>query len=461
MVDGALCATLGAVCLPAWDSRDASREEWASSVSSSSEARFSAAKTWDVNSDTRLASFPRSISATYSALRERCKVGDKSTQFLNMPRQRPAFNLRICSDKPTAMFRLRLPALPTLALTAVFAVPFAAVAEEEHSQPAAESHPTEDKRKEEPGTDGASPKEHIEGKEGEKESDKEKEREGAEKEPDWEVTGDFVGGATTIDVLSEGRAGGPATFDSARVAAYSLLVGVERRLGELWKVGVSIPLIAAHISSRTGEADSRSVQLVGNLEIEGGYIFAKGEHWEIEFSLGVALPTAGGKEQPSAQELADEPDKEFNFRSMDRFAAARAASVTRGLYSSSLFESGRLGLVPRISAVLRAGNLTVVPMVKVENLIDVTGDAEHSYIGEFTGGVRGSYKVTSHFEPGLHVFINARYTSPAEFDALVLEPYLRFPVGPVIPQVGVLVPVAGDIADNKTFGVRAAVTGEF
>jgi hypothetical protein len=293
------------------------------------------------------------------------------------------------------------------------------------------------------------------------EGEKEKEGEGEEKEPDWEVTGDFVVGATTLDVLSEGKAGERSAFDSTRVTAYSLLVGVERRLGERWKVGARIPLIAAHISSRTGDSESRSVALVGNLELEGAYIFAKGEHWEIEGSVEVALPTAGGKEQPSAHELAEEPELEFKPRSVDRYAAVRAASFTRGLYSSSLFESGRLGLVPRISGVVRAGDLTVVTTVKVENLIDVTGDAEQSYIGEITGGVRGSYKVATHFEPGLHVFINARYTSPAEFDALVLEPYVRFPVGPVIPQVGVLVPVAGDLADDKTFGVRAAVTGEF
>ncbi|MCL2724706.1 MAG: hypothetical protein FWD69_09745 [Polyangiaceae bacterium] len=366
----------------------------------------------------------------------------------------------------------------TAVATAVVVVPFTVLAEEE--RPPAEEPPHEAAPATEnahaPATENTAPdhakgpesnlgesshhgeeaSHHAEAKEGE-----EKKEEAEEKEPDWEVTGDFVGGATTLDVLRESKTPGERGFDSMRVSAYSLVVGVERRLGERWKVGASIPFITAYLSSRTGESEGRSAQLIGNLELEAAYIFARGEHWELEGSLGVALPTAGGKEQPSAEEFSAEPEGEFKFRSIDRFAAARAASFTRGLYSSSLFESGRLGLVPRVAAVFRFDKLTVSPMVKVENLIDTTGDASEKYVGEITGGVRAAYKVVPYFEPGLHAFINARFTSPAEFDALVLEPNVRFPVGPIIPQVSVLIPVAGDLVDDKTFGVRVAIVGEF
>src|SRR5262249_14198498 len=147
--------------------------------------------------------------------------------------------------------------------------------------------------------------------------------------------------------------------------SYSLLVGLERRLTDRVAVGARIPILDAHLTSRTRAAASRSAFLAGNLELEGAFIALRGEGWQVVTSLEVALPTGGGTESPTAEEVGADPARRFEYQSLDRFAAARAASASRGAYESALFESGRLGIVPRVGASFHAGKVTIAPMVKV------------------------------------------------------------------------------------------------
>ena len=182
-------------------------------------------------------------------------------------------------------------------------------------------------------------------------------------------------------------------------------------------------------------------------------------------SLGVALPTSGGKEPPTSAEVAADPTKRFDYKRIDTFAAAHAASATLGTYDSALFEPGNLGIVPQIAANIRVSELTITPMVKVENMFDVTGDSDETYINEIVAGVRAGVHVTAAFEPGVHVWVrdlhqqaHSENTSSA---AGVVEPYLRFHFGGFEPAVSAILPFAGDLADSKTFGVRAGFVAEF
>jgi hypothetical protein len=43
----------------------------------------------------------------------------------------------------------------------------------------------------------------------------------------------------------------------------------------------------------------------------------------------------------------------------------------------------------------------------------------------------------------------------------VVEPYMRFHLGGFKPVVSAILPFAGDLADSKTFGIRAGFVGEF
>jgi hypothetical protein len=177
----------------------------------------------------------------------------------------------------------------------------------------------------------------------------------------------------------------------------------------------------------------------------------------------VALPTGGGTEQPLATEVAADKEKHFAYRSIDRAALAKVAQWSRGSYDSALFEPGRLGFVPQVGARFTVGKATILPALKVENLIDVTGDASQRYVGELVAGVRGAYRVIDVVEPGLGLWTNITYTKTEEHnvDVGVVSPFVRFPLGHVTPEVGAIVPVFGQLADNKAFGIRAAINGTF
>jgi len=302
------------------------------------------------------------------------------------------------------------------------------------------------------------------GKEGAEKAEKE------EAEPPWEFSADVIGGATTADVLTPGRFARVElpplnVLDSTRVSAYTFLFGLERHLGDRLTVGVRAPIVAASLSSRTGIAEDRSVVLGGNVELEGAFVLTRGKNWDLVASLGIAIPTAGGKEPPTAAEVAADPTKRFEYKRIDTFAAAHAASATLGSYDSALFEPGNLGIVPQISANIRVSELTITPTVKVENLIDVTGDADETYINEIVAGVRAGFRVTAAFEPGVGVWVrdlheqaHSENTSSA---VGVVEPYMRFHLGGFKPAVSAILPFAGDLADSKTFGVRAGFIAEF
>ena len=299
----------------------------------------------------------------------------------------------------------------------------------------------------------------------------EPEKEEAEKEaePNWDVAVDFVGGATTADVLTAGRLGPmdapPANvFDSTRISAYSLLLGVERHFGDKLTLGVRVPFLTASLQSRTGLAESRSASAAGNVELEAAYVLLSGKSWNLVATLEVALPTAGGKEAPTQKEISDDPTKRFDYPRYDTFAAVHAAAATRGAYESALFEPGNLGLVPKLAANFRVGKLTLSPMVKLENLIDVTGTAEEVYINELVVGLRASYRVAPAVEPGVNVWLRELHEHTHSDDTFstvaVAEPFVRFHFGAVKPSVSVILPFAGDLADAKTFGVRVGITGE-
>jgi hypothetical protein len=298
-------------------------------------------------------------------------------------------------------------------------------------------------------------------------------KEGAEKEagePLWEVSADVIGGATTTDIITAGRAARIElpplnVFDSTRVSAYTFLFGLERHFGDRLSVGVRFPIVAASLSSRTGVAEDRSVVLGGNVELEGAFVLAHGKNWNLVASLGVALPTAGGKEPPTPAEVAADPTQRFDYKRHDLFAAAHAASATLGGYDSALFEPGNLGIVPQISANIRVSELTITPTLKVENLIDVTGDADETYINEIVAGVRAGFRVTPAFEPGVHVWVRDLHQQAHSENTTsavgVVEPFMRFHLGGFKPAVSLILPFAGDLADSKTFGIRAGFVGEF
>jgi hypothetical protein len=247
-----------------------------------------------------------------------------------------------------------------------------------------------------------------------------------------------------------------------RVTALTLLIAVERRLDAL-RVGARVPFTQGSLESRTGATSQRDRLIGGNLTLEGAYRFLRMDALDIEGGLELALPTGAGKEQPGLADGAGLPTQSKDFGRFDRWAVARAGSAVRGAYDSALFESGRFGIVPKVGATYTVSKISIQPAVKLQNLVDVTGNARRGYVGELVLGVRASYRALEWLAPGVHVWTNAALTPSEVANASVgvIEPFVRFPLGAVTPQVAAIVPFAGHLVDEKAFGLRAAVAGEF
>jgi hypothetical protein len=295
-----------------------------------------------------------------------------------------------------------------------------------------------------------------------------------ELEPRWEIVADVVRGATTTEVLSASRPARidlPATgfFDSTRISASSFLIGLERRFGERLALGVRVPLVEAELTSRAGIANGRRVFAAGNMELGAGYGVAKGKWWDIVASLEIALPTSGGAEEPAVAEVLADPSVANDYSGYDRLAALQAASAVRGSYEAALFEPRNLGIVPKLTANFRMANLTVSPMVKVENMLDVSSPGV-PYIRELVAGVHLSYRVVPALEPGVHLWMrefHEHHHSVLSTSIVgVVEPYVRvdFEGVPalegVTPTVSAILPFVGGLKDDNSFGVRLSIAGE-
>ena len=258
--------------------------------------------------------------------------------------------------------------------------------------------------------------------------------------------------------------------DRSRVSVFSLLPGLELELGRHLVLGFRVPVIIgapATIQSRgEGALPNRTVSaFFGNLELEAAWKqqLAKNNIVTVRLdgAVELALPTGGGAEPPSGGE---EP-KAVSYGAWDQWAVMQAASRTRGSVDSSLFESGRLGVAPKIAAAhsFLGGKLLLRPSVKFEILSDVTGRARDPVIGELVVGGRVSDRVVPWLEPTVHFWGNIVVTDSAEKDlaVAVFEPAIAGHFGPVSPFVSVIVPVAGRLAAGDTLALRVGASAAF
>jgi hypothetical protein len=276
---------------------------------------------------------------------------------------------------------------------------------------------------------------------------------------------DFVlGFGSHVDVVNQTfpPSFGPvqsASIDSAKVTTYSFIAGAGYELAKGFELGARLPFGWGSIQSN----ENRGTGVVGNLEVEGAYEYELNERMELEFALGIALPTAQGTETPDSPDAVPVVAGAVNTAEFDRFAVQKATAGARGYEDNALYEPDHVGFIP--SAKLEYHDAEhkwhVDPWLKIENLIATKSGLAHGYTGELVLGVNGGYRAAEHFEPTLRLWTNVPMAG-ADFTAVaVAEPQLRFPFADFTPALGVILPFAGPLTSPYNVGVRFSFGARF
>jgi hypothetical protein len=252
------------------------------------------------------------------------------------------------------------------------------------------------------------------------------------------------------------------TLGTSQVTTESLLVGASVEVHD-FEFGARIPLTFGQINP-TGEA-SRAISAFGNLELEVEYTHHFSEALALRYALGIALPTAQGQDVPAkASDLVINANGIIDQSSYDRGVLNLAAASSRGLEETALFEVSRFGIVPKVELVYEKRGLVLEPYVKLENLIDTSGKADHKYLGELVIGGRVAYRLLKHVEPTVRIWTNLRgeLTGISEDKPVAaVEPQLRFPFHNVTGIVGGILPFAGPLTSPYFLGIRAGLVVRF
>ncbi|MEO8878598.1 MAG: hypothetical protein ABI461_23615 [Polyangiaceae bacterium] len=340
-----------------------------------------------------------------------------------------------------------------------------------------------DKTKDEPTTASASV--DVNGASAEKTAEGEPNAEGEEaeeKEPKLNLTIDGVFGFGDVPALNPSP---PTTLgtlsthslENTHVASDSYILGFGYRIAKDLTIGARIPIVHASFGPE-GLQNQRGATTIGNLEIWAAYEKKLTKKLAIIPELGIALPTAAGDELPEGKDVSEDPTKSYDNNAADRFSALQAASASRGLEESALFESKRLGIIPKIELEYKTKKLTIAPYVKLENMIATSSSLEKGYLGEIVPGFLASYSVVKWLDVGLRGWASIAFDKENHDNnaLIVVEPQLRAHIGPIHPVVGLLLPIFPTAAPGNTYNppqpyepvfdprflaLRLALTGSF
>jgi hypothetical protein len=285
-------------------------------------------------------------------------------------------------------------------------------------------------------------------------------------EPLW-IGVDLVIGSGTTNVANTAspspvEAGPINSVGTARITTESLMFGAGVDIGR-FGFGARFPLTFGTINP--SGLTSRETVAFGNVEVEGEFVHKIRHDLELRYALGVTLPTAQGKEvPPNSSGLEPNQSGVLDQNSYDRAALNLAAASVRGFEDNAMFELDRVGVIPKVTLTYRWRALVVEPWVKLENLIDTSGSADHKYLAELVVGARAGYLITPHVEPGVRVWMNtdgALNGISGDGPVAVVEPEVRFPFHYVTPMIGGILPFAGPLTNPYFFGIRVAAVARF
>jgi hypothetical protein len=295
-------------------------------------------------------------------------------------------------------------------------------------------------------------------------SSKDEKKDDKPEEPIFEVGGDFVMGSAQTNTVtgvvppaSTAGLNGITTTGLARITDYSLIVGAGMKVQPCLGLGLRLPLEGGTLFANP----TRSTGGVGNFELKVWGTHRLTDMLNLDLSLAVTLPTAGGTQTPTNPANVYVSQAGIDQAGYDRYSVQRAVSMSRGLEDDELFEVNRLGINPKVALHVgpEHGKWDITPWVKLNNLIAT--NKSYSGIEELVFGLNISAFLIPEVQPMVRIWANAPL-SGADFTstAAVIEPQLRFHFGPITPYVGGILPIAG-LVNPYAYGVRVGLSAEF
>ena len=295
------------------------------------------------------------------------------------------------------------------------------------------------------------------------------EGEGKETEKKFEIGLDAVFGFGKVPAVNQTS---PSTFgtvpsqtlDNTKVSSDSYILGFGYWVSPKLRVGARIPLVHG-VLTPGGLKNIRGATTFGNIEVAVGTEIELSKKLKLLPTLGLALPTSAGLETPEAEEINAEPTAARNHEALDRFSILRAAGASRGNEENAMFAARRFGIVPELALEYRSKKLELEPFVKMDNLLSASSTLKKTYLGEVTVGLRATYELKEWLDVGARVWLNVAFDKEDRDSSVlaILEPQVRFHLGPVTPLVGLLIPVApfkstdtntGPVPTNPVFDAR-------
>ena len=282
---------------------------------------------------------------------------------------------------------------------------------------------------------------------------------GGEAKPErWRATLDAVLGFGATPVVTQ-RVNGPLLTEESRAlgttrfATQSLNLALSYEVVPDLHVYGLIPVGTGGLYGR----DTRGSTVLGNLSFGAQIGRRMRKDLELFGALDVALPTANGSELPTRDDLAK--SGHVNQAAYDRFSVQKGIEASRGREDTASYAPKHLGLVPKVGVVWTGiERLEVEGFAKYASL-HATGDGG-SYEGSFVVGARGSYRFHKNLDGTLRLWTNL-VAAGADTATAVAEPQLRGHFGAVMPVLGLLLPVAGELTAPYAMGVRLALAGTF
>lgn len=276
--------------------------------------------------------------------------------------------------------------------------------------------------------------------------------------PRFEVGVDAVGGRGYVPAINA-RAPAPGVVPAVarnhvRARVGSGIVSVGFRPGRAVRLGARFPLAYAELDAPPDKVD-RDVFALGNAELSVHGDVRLGRAATLTLGLAALAPTANGVETPTAEAL--DPADVSRQGARDRYAALRAASASRGLEETGLFQAGIAGAVPSVALELRLWRFHVTPFVKMHNLFAVASTTKSVYAADVVGGADLFLAPWPFLELGARGWANYAVTG---FDDRhlplldVVEPQLRLHLGPLHPTFGFLAPIYPQSARRRARVLR-------